>query len=465
MIGQTVGEYRITELISDKGGFGIVYKAVHTLLEQEVAIKVLKPKFTADPEFKERFVTEARTQARLKHPNIVTLLNFLVHDEQYYLVVEFMEGVELPSGGRATTLSDLLGSGPLAQDRVTSIFRQVLDGVGFAHRQGVIHRDIKPLNVLFTAQGLPKVADFGIAKILSGETSVSLSGARVGTPAYMSPEQVFDKKLTRSTDIYSLGCTLYEMATGSLPFKESDTSSMMEAHVSEPPTPPRQVNPAVSEQLEQAILKAMQKKPQDRFQNCEEFAEALGESKAEQLRRVVVPSVLGKGRAEAEELLRQAGCFCRFAENESSSDVPAGKAVRQSPAPGDFCEADSLVQVVLSSGRRRSTLPPDTCPASRTDRESDGGPAVEARRSAAPTVGSRAPTSEYSDRRQRPNRTRSSSLRAAKIVLGVLLGFFVLVTSMLICTAPRLPQYSRSSSSPQPSSDSKETALGAPAPF
>ncbi len=275
MIGTTVGDYRVTGLISDKGGFGIVYKGVHRLLEQEVAIKVLKPKFTSDPEFQERFFTEAKTQARLRHPNIVTLLNFLVHDEQYHLVVEYMDGLPLPNGGRATTLAELLRAGPLPEDRLAGIFRQVLAAVGYAHEQGVIHRDLKPLNVLFTGQGLAKVSDFGIAKILSGESGVSVSGHRVGTPAYMSPEQVLDKRLTRATDIYSLGVMLYEMATGGLPFKESATTSVFEAHLQEPPRPPRQVNPAISVVLERAILRAMEKKPEKRFQSCAEFAAAL----------------------------------------------------------------------------------------------------------------------------------------------------------------------------------------------
>jgi serine/threonine-protein kinase len=161
------------------------------------------------------------------------------------------------------------------EEKLLPLFRPVLDAVGYAHHHGILHRDIKPLNILFAESGVLKVGDFGIAKMVGGDTSVSMSGTRVGTPAYMSPEQVFDKRLTRATDIYSLGCTLYESATGKLSFKESDTSSLLEAHVTEPPVPPRQVNPGISESLERVILKALEKKPGDRFQGCEEFAEAL----------------------------------------------------------------------------------------------------------------------------------------------------------------------------------------------
>jgi len=408
MIGQTIGDYRVTELVSDKGGFGVVYKAVHKLLEQEVAIKALKPKFTADPEFKERFLTEARTQARLKHPNIVTLLNFLVHEEQYYLVVEFMEGVAQQDGGRATTLADLLRSGPLPQARFLNIFRQMLDGVGYAHQQGVIHRDIKPLNVLFSAQGAAKVADFGIAKILSGESSISVSGHRVGTPAYMSPEQVLDKKLTRASDIYSLGCVLYELAVGRLPFKESDTSSLFEAHLQEPPVPPRQVNPQVSERLEQVILKAMQKKPQNRFQTCEEFAAALAD--AERTPRpqpavIKVPSLVGKSRDVAEELVTCLGLRFDLAEGDYSDKVPAGGVLTQQPAPGSETTPGQVVLVRLSRGSK--PVFPDS---SRTRPELT-----------IPELGPPAPFSQPESRPTRPRR------KTGWVVAGIVAGIAAVV--------------------------------------
>ncbi len=349
MVGSVVGDYRITDKLGE-GGFGVVYKAVHRLSEQEVAIKTIDSVLTTDPKFRDRFFTEARIQAKLKHPNIVVMHNFFEHEDRYYIVLEYMEGVVLPDGRRARTLAELIRQGPIPEDRLVVLFRQILDAVGYAHHHGVLHRDIKPLNMLFAESGAVKVADFGIAKMVGGETSVSLSGARVGTPAYMSPEQVFDKKLTRSTDIYSLGCTLYEMATGTLPFKESDTSSLLEAHVSEPPRPPRQVNPAVSEQLAQVILKAMAKKPDDRYNNCHDFAGELAPTGKS--RKVIVPHFRGLPVADAEALARQVGVLVVRRADEYSADVPLGAVLRQDPEFGSVIEQDSAVALHVSRGRQ-----------------------------------------------------------------------------------------------------------------
>ncbi|MFO7675692.1 MAG: protein kinase [bacterium] len=278
MIGQSIGDYRITDKLGE-GGFGVVYKAVHRLLEQEVAMKTLDAILTRDVRFRQRFFEEAKTQARLKHPNIVTLHNFFEHDGQYYIVMEYLEGMVLPGGQRAKNLGDLVKLGPVPEARTREIFRQILEGVSCAHRHGVLHRDIKPLNILFAESGLVKIADFGIAKIIGGDTNISLSGTRVGTPAYMSPEQVLNRPLDARTDIYSLGCVLYELAAGAMPFQATSTTSMEEQHLSVPPPPPRQRNPWLSETMERAILKAMAKKPEERFQSCEEFAEALADSR------------------------------------------------------------------------------------------------------------------------------------------------------------------------------------------
>ncbi|MBN1461917.1 MAG: serine/threonine protein kinase, partial [Armatimonadetes bacterium] len=218
MIGQTIGDYRVVEKLGE-GGFGVVYLATDTVLGRKVAVKTLDVLLTRDPKFRDRFFEEAQTQAQLQHPNIVTVFRFLEHEGQYYIVMEYLGGIMPPGGTRQGTLADLIKRGPVPQERLFPLFHQLLDAVGYAHSHGVLHRDLKPLNVLFTELGHPKVADFGIAKVLAGESSVSVSGHRVGTPAYMSPEQVLDKKLTRASDIYSLGCVLYEMAVGRLPFK------------------------------------------------------------------------------------------------------------------------------------------------------------------------------------------------------------------------------------------------------
>jgi formylglycine-generating enzyme required for sulfatase activity len=272
MLGRTVGNYRIVEEIG-KGGMGVVYKAVHQKIEaQVVAVKHLAPLLIfGDQCTSERAASEAASQACLKgHPNIVSLYDYVENEAGLFLIMEYIGGV-----GGVRNLAELIRRrGALPLDELKRLFSQILSAVGFAHKHGIIHRDLKPLNIMLSEFGA-KVGDFGIARIISGDTSVSVSGHRVGTPAYMSPEQVLDKKLTRATDIYSLGCTLYEAATGRLPFNASETSSFFEAHLQEQPIPPCSVNPALPEQLEQVILKAMAKKPEDRFQTCEEFATAL----------------------------------------------------------------------------------------------------------------------------------------------------------------------------------------------
>ncbi len=274
MLGTAVRDYRVTEKLG-AGGFGVVYKAVHRMLEQEVAIKTLDPILTRDPKFRQRFFDEAKVQARLKHPHIVVLYNFFEHEGQYVIVMEYVEGMTLPGGQFARTLADLIKTSPIPETQIRSLARQILDGVNCAHEHGVLHRDIKPLNVLLTEKGFVKIADFGIAKIVGGDTSVSVSRTRVGTAPYMSPEQVLNEPLTRASDIYSLGITLYEMATGQIPFKSTSTDSIEKQHLYAPPPPLRKHNPWLSENLEAVVLKALAKKPEDRFQTCEEFAAAL----------------------------------------------------------------------------------------------------------------------------------------------------------------------------------------------
>ncbi len=360
MIGQTIGEYRITEKLFE-GGFGIVYKATELSLDRVVALKTMDAALAQDAKFKVRFFAEAKVQAKLVHPNIVTIYRFFEHDDRYFIAMEYLEGMELPGGSRARTLSDLVRLGPMLEDRIALVFNEVLDAVACAHKHSVLHRDIKPLNVLFAESGLGKVADFGIAKIVGGETSVSVSGTRVGTSGYMSPEQVLNRPLDRRSDIYALGVTLYEMATGQLPFKATSTTSMEEQHLFQPPPPVQEVNPSVSAELAGIITRALAKKPEDRFQTCEELASALrhfcvGDQPSSVPRQVEVPSVLGRFRPDAEQAMELAGLKLEVEGDDFSETVPAGKAVRQTPAPGSLCRAGSTVMVVISRGRQPTSL-------------------------------------------------------------------------------------------------------------
>jgi len=265
MIGTQVGNYRIVEKIGE-GGMGVVYKAVEVSLDRAVAVKVLSPDLAGDQALIERFRSEARAQANLNHPNIATLYTFLTTSETSMMVMEFLEG---------ETFDQLIRRrGLLPQEQAVPIFKQALLGIGFAHRQGIIHRDIKPSNIMLTKSGMVKVMDFGIAKVLGGQR-LTQTGSRMGTVYYMSPEQIRNRPVDIRSDIYALGVTLYEMLTAHLPFESDSDFEIMSAHVNAPPPRPTLHYPYIPPGIEQAVLKALEKDPNARFQTVEEFGAAL----------------------------------------------------------------------------------------------------------------------------------------------------------------------------------------------
>jgi serine/threonine-protein kinase len=267
---EQVSSYRLEGEMA-RGGMGIVYRGMHTVFEEIVAIKAIYPELTLNPELRERFLNEAKIQRRLQHPNIVQIREFLIEQGKFYIVMEFIEGETL------TQYLRQLGR-PMLASEVIPIFRQALEGLGFAHSQGVIHRDIKPSNIMLTRQGVVKLTDFGIARAL-GSAKLTRTGTALGTAAYMSPEQIQGTKLDHRADIYSLGITLYEMLTGSVPFehpKGSDSDyPVLEAHMHQAPTPPSQLVPEIPPFLEAAILKALEKRPENRFESSQKFQAAL----------------------------------------------------------------------------------------------------------------------------------------------------------------------------------------------
>jgi serine/threonine protein kinase len=268
MIGKVVGSYKITEKIGE-GGMGSVFKGIDTMLEREVAIKMLRPDFTRDAEIAERFRAEAITLAKLNHSNIATLHNFFRHEEDYFMVMEFVRG---------ETLEDLIKKhGALPADRAIFLFGLALEGIGHAHTMGIIHRDIKPANMMFTEKGSLKVMDFGIARVL-GTTRMTRQGTIIGTVAYMAPEQIKGQDSDSRTDIYSLGILLYEMVTGRVPFESDSEYGIMMAQINEAPQPPRSIVPQIPLHLEQAIMRALAKNPDARFQTVGEFRMALESS-------------------------------------------------------------------------------------------------------------------------------------------------------------------------------------------
>ncbi|HEX8267411.1 MAG TPA: protein kinase [Pyrinomonadaceae bacterium] len=265
MIGQTIGNYKIIRSLGE-GGVGRVYQGVDTMLDREVAIKVLRPELARQTSIVERFRSEAVLLAKLNHPNIATLYSLLRQGDELFMVLEFIRG---------ETLEQLLHRrGALPEDDAIPIFCQALDGINHAHELGIVHRDVKPGNMILTANGILKVLDFGIARLL-GTSRKTKSGNIIGTLEYMSPEQVRGLETDARSDIYGLGIMLYEILTGRLPFESENEFLLMKAQTEEMPALPRSINPNISETVETAIMKALSKNPDERFQSAGEFLDSL----------------------------------------------------------------------------------------------------------------------------------------------------------------------------------------------
>ncbi|MCI0488580.1 MAG: protein kinase [Blastocatellia bacterium] len=267
MIGQEVGSYKITDKIGE-GGMGTVFKGIDVMLEREVAIKMLRPELSSQADVVERFRTEAVTLAKLNHPNIATLFSFLREGEDYFMVMEFVRG---------ETLDEVLRKrGAMNFEQAVTLFCHALEGIDHAHRLGVIHRDIKPANMMLTDEGMLKVMDFGIARML-GTSRMTKHGNIIGTIEYMSPEQVQGEETDARSDIYSLGILLYEMLTGRVPFRSKSEFEMMRSQIEAAPPPPTTFAASVPLPVEEAIMRAMAKKPEARFQTANQFrAHLLG---------------------------------------------------------------------------------------------------------------------------------------------------------------------------------------------
>ncbi|MDA0764044.1 MAG: protein kinase [Proteobacteria bacterium] len=262
----TLEGYKIIKKIGS-GGMGDAYLAEHEVLETKVAIKSLHSNLVNDESFRTRFRTEAKVHAKLDHPNIVKLIDYKESKEGLFLIMEYVEGKQLDD----YIYND---SGPIPEKELLPLFAQILDAISHAHEKGLVHRDIKPANVIIS-KGKIKVLDFGIAKELSTESGLTKTGVQVGTPMYMSPEQVNGEKIDKLTDIYSLGVTLFYMAAGKPPYENSNAIKMGIRIISEPFPTAKEFYPGVSEKIETIINKATQKKKTNRYQSCEEFKKAL----------------------------------------------------------------------------------------------------------------------------------------------------------------------------------------------
>lgn len=269
MIGQQILNYRIDTKIGE-GGMGVVYLASHLQLERKAAIKALHPTFVHNPQIRARFRQEAAALAQLKHAQIVALYDYLEEPDGLFLIMEYVQGREL---------DDYIAnvSGPIPAEKALPMFIQVLDAFQYAHQQGIVHRDIKPSNLLVTNNLSIKVLDFGIARILGEDKSLTQTGTKMGTVLYMSPEQVTGKLVDARSDIYTLGVTLFQMLTGKCPYNDQQlTEYEIYRQIVEQPLPPMQtLYPTISQSLQAVVDKATAKNPLLRFQTCDDFKQAL----------------------------------------------------------------------------------------------------------------------------------------------------------------------------------------------
>ncbi|MGH7720471.1 MAG: serine/threonine-protein kinase, partial [Gemmatimonadaceae bacterium] len=254
-LGQSLGRFRVDSVIGS-GGFAWVYRGYDPELEIPVAIKVLKPQFAGEENFEMRFRREASTAAKLRHPNIIRILAVGRQDDAVYFVMDF-----LPHG----LVDRLRMIGTLPDALLIRLGMDVSAALAFAHREGVIHRDIKTDNILFDEHGNAIVADFGIARAVTGYTQQTGTNMVVGTPQYFSPEQARGLPLDGRADIYSLGVTLFKAATGVLPFGGEDWYDIARQHIEDAPPKPRSFNPAISKGVEAVILKCLEKDPNARY--------------------------------------------------------------------------------------------------------------------------------------------------------------------------------------------------------
>ena len=399
-IGQIVKErYEILEILGE-GGMAFVYKARDMQLERFVAIKTLKPNYVNQETFVDRFKREAKTAANLNHPNIVQIFDWGIEDEPYF-VMEYIEGNTLTSiiaKNRTISLSDILFIGA-----------QVSSGLHAAHQKGLVHRDIKPGNIMITPDGKVKVTDFGIVSLQNEESDITKTGSILGTASYISPEQAQGKPVSIESDLYSLGTVLYELITGKAPFSGDSPISTATKHLTEKPEKPSLFRRDLPKGVETAILKLLEKATYDRFKSAEDLrATLLQQRKAlqsEQTREnlvdltnpkvklrftlpaliismgvvfgtiwtltqvfdglpvdggaptlIEIPDLTGSEQAQALEDLQNLG-FKVGIENSADASVPAGSVIRTQPPSNTIINPDSLVTIIVSVGPEAFPIP------------------------------------------------------------------------------------------------------------
>jgi serine/threonine protein kinase len=323
--GQTLGKYRVLDALG-RGGMAQVYRGYHPQLDRYVALKVLRSDLVEQDEFLGRFKREAHAVSGLRHPNIVQVFDFDVQDDLHYMVMELLDGDTLRA-----RLNEYRVRGermPLAE--ILRVLIHVLSGLEYAHGEGVVHRDIKPANIMLTKRGQAVLTDFGIAQIL-GNTQHTVSGVLMGTLNYMAPEQGLKGTCDERSDIYSLGIVFYEMLTGYTPFDADTPLAILMKHLNDPLPLPSQVDPSLPRDLEQIVLKALAKDPDDRYQSAEEMAQAMQsvmDGKPSNAARPAVPPPSGfQAQAVFSGAARQQISDHRFADADTNMDIRPHPAI------------------------------------------------------------------------------------------------------------------------------------------
>lgn len=260
LLGKSLGPYRIETLLG-QGGFAWVF-AGRDAAGAPVAVKVLKPRYAGDPQFESRFRNESETAARLEHPNIIRIRAVGRDGDHVYFAMDLYQESLAARVARA---------GPLPEAALVRVATDVAQGLGFAHAQGIVHRDLKADNVLLDEAGHAVISDFGVARAISGYVTSTGVNMTVGTPQYLSPEQAQGRPVDQRADFYALGVTLYKAATGEVPFTHTDWFELARMHVEQPPPAPRRKRPELSKRFERVIVKCLAKHPDDRYQSAAEL--------------------------------------------------------------------------------------------------------------------------------------------------------------------------------------------------
>lgn len=357
LLGMVVeGRYKIQSVIG-QGSAGTVYKAVQELIGREVAIKVLHDYLVSDDEFIKRFRQEAKASSRLSHPNIITIYDFglIPEGQRPYIAMDLLIG---------TPLSDLLSQiERLPLEEAIPVFSQVCSALGEAHRQGVVHRDVKPENIVLVERSgqklFPIVVDFGIARLMeeSDAAKITRTGTVCGSPTYMSPEQCTSSKVDHRSDIYSLGVVIYEVLTGEVPFHSDELVRVMAMHLSDPPTPLNQVKPGLMfpEMLEEVVYKSLAKNPDQRYQSMEDFATALEESLTQKVVEPTKtkPKPVEPGPLAQDESLRSQSQEMSAPQRGPSSRDLASRALEELQSRGPNEPPSGAVQDQISQMRQQ----------------------------------------------------------------------------------------------------------------